>query len=97
MSDELLQPCYWLIDLLRKSKDVKAAKAAINSDYTPCPWKNRTMFPLAIFYLFYLLLMLVNFENLGQFWKLHVLRFPKLSLILKIDHDLQEIYLVKDS
>ena len=35
---------------------------------------------------------LVNFQYLGQFWKIQVLRISKLTLILKIDQFLAELY-----
>ena len=38
----------------------------------------------------YLLQILVKCQNHGQFWNLHVLRIPKLSLKVKFDQDLAE-------
>ena len=40
---------------------------------------------------------LVKFQNQGQFWNLHVLSFPKLSLILKFDQLEAEKIEVKDT
>ena len=44
-----------------------------------------------------LLQILVNYQNQGQFWNLHVLRIPKLSLKVKFDQDLAEKIKVKDN
>ena len=44
-----------------------------------------------------LLQILVNYQNHGQFWNLLVLRIPKLSLKVKFDKNLAEIFKVKDN
>ena len=44
-----------------------------------------------------LLQIFINYQNQGQFWNLHILRIPKLSLKVKFDQDLAEKIEVQDN
>ena len=84
------QSCPWKLNLtkiwLRKSRyktiDISISKKCLRLDF--------------VFDLDYLWQILVKFKFQGQFWNLHVLSIPKLSLNVKFDQDLRELIKVKD-